>query len=355
MSRKRTYKNFEESKYGSKNTTTSTKETQKKKSQAMLQRFFKSNVEEVKFKDDFEQEDIKIWAWNINGIRAFLTKGVLKTFLEQHTPDILCLYETKIDQDTLLKMNIKKYFPKEYYQVWNCCKPPRKGYSGTAVFVKGVKPLRISKDFGTHNKEGRCITLEFEKFYLVSTYVPNSGQGLKRLSYRVEEWDADLTKHLKRLEEKGKPVIWCGDLNVAHEEIDIHDPIGNKSNPGFSDEERKSFSNILEQGFVDTFRHLNPTEKKYTYWSVRKNLRSTNDGWRIDYFVTSKSMIDQVIQSEIHDEILGSDHCPISMDLKLEPERKSFNSDENQDEDSHPVSSLILKFDESKFEDNSDK
>ena len=245
-----------------------------------------------------------------------MSKNIIQDFIKKHDPDILCLNETKIDEDTLNKLKLKNNIPKDYEQIWNCVKPPKKGYAGTAVFTK-IKPINIIHDIGVedHDREGRTITLEFEKFYLVTWYVPNAGSELDRLSYRVGEWDVEFQKFLANLESKGKPIILCGDLNVAHGDIDIYRPKGSHKYAGFTPEERKSFGDFLEKGYIDTFRNLYPKTQKFSYWSARGRARAENRGWRLDYFVVSKSIEKQVKDSEIHGDIDGSDHCPISINL----------------------------------------
>lgn len=182
-----------------------------------------------------------------------------------------------------------------------------------------MKPIRVIYDLGVpkHDKEGRTITCEFEKFYLTTCYVPNAGMKLERLDYRVTEWDLDFQKFIQDLEATGKPVIFSGDLNVAHGDIDVHNPKGLKKCAGFTDKERESFGKFLELGYIDTFRHLHPEEKQFSFWSAKKEARKNNKGWRLDYFVTSKSMIDSVKDSEIHSDVMGSDHCPISITIDI--------------------------------------
>ncbi|DAZ97299.1 TPA: hypothetical protein N0F65_009832 [Lagenidium giganteum] len=261
----------------------------------------------------------KLVAWNVNGLRALLKKdeGVyMRAYVAQEDPDVLCLSETKIAADELQK--IDDILPQYEHQYWTCAE--RKGYSGTAVLSK-TKPLQVLSELVVENdkpdNEGRFLALEFDRFWLVHTYVPNAGQNLDRLDYRTTQWDKALQNKMKELDAV-KPVVWCGDLNVAHEEIDIHDPKSNKNkSAGFTDAERESFGNFLSEGFVDSFRHLHPEDKQYTYWSYRFNARTKNKGWRLDYFVTSKVLMDSVLSSFVRDTITGSDHVPIGLELAL--------------------------------------
>ena len=225
-----------------------------------------------------------------------------------------------------LKNQVAKWFPLDT-QYWNCCKPPNKGYAGTAILISkdfgGPKPLKVTYDFGVpkHASEGRVVTVEFDKFDLVAVYVPNAGvDGLKRLDYRVKEWDVDFQRYLKDTETQSKkPVIVCGDLNVAHQEIDIFGPKGKERRAGFTVEERTSFGNFLKNAeFIDTFRHKYPKLVKYSYWNLRSGARQKNQGWRLDYFLVSGSMTNAVINSEINDEYWGSDHCPLSLTLDID-------------------------------------
>ncbi|KAF0691500.1 Aste57867_17302 [Aphanomyces stellatus] len=260
-------------------------------------------------------DGLRIIAWNVNGIRAVLKKdNYFRAYIAREDPDILCLSEIKID-DTALA-SVKRILPQYAFQHWKCA--DQKGYSGTAVFSK-VKPLSVQTSLvvdGEEENEGRYIALEFNRFWLVHTYVPNAGQKLERLSYRTEQWDTTLQATLKELE-KTKPVIWCGDLNVAHEEIDIHDPKGNRNkSAGFTDAERESFGSLLKMGFVDTFRKLHPEEQSYTYFSYRFGARGKNKGWRLDYFVVSESLMPNVEESYIRSTITGSDHLPIGVSIK---------------------------------------
>jgi exodeoxyribonuclease-3 len=247
---------------------------------------------------------VKFISWNVNGLRAILKKDFL-TIFNQLDADFFCLQETKL-QANQVELDLPGY-----YQYWNYAQ--KKGYSGTAVFTKKV-PLAVTYGMGIdkHDQEGRLITLEYSTFYLVTCYTPNSQTELKRLNYRLE-WENDFLDYLKKLDAK-KPVILCGDLNVAHQEIDLKNPKTNHKNAGFSDEERQRFTTLLANGFSDTFRHLYPTKTgKYSWWSYRFNARKNNAGWRIDYFVVSKSLLPQVQDSLILSDILGSDHCPVAL------------------------------------------
>jgi exodeoxyribonuclease III len=229
---------------------------------------------------------------------------------------ILCIQESKIDEERMIAENLKDKFPAEYLQYWNCCKPPIRGYAGTIIFTR-IKPISVVYDIGIakHDREGRTITLEFDKFFLVGVYVPNSGATLKWHEYRTNEWDLDFRAYLKGLERKGKPVVLAGDLNVAHQDIDIYDPKRNEQMACFTPAERQSFSNFVRMGFTDTFRELYPGKIKYSFWDIRDKSRKENKGWRLDYVMISNSAMHAVKDSEIHNEYWGSDHCPVSMTL----------------------------------------
>ncbi|MEE1312442.1 MAG: exodeoxyribonuclease III [Lachnospiraceae bacterium] len=249
----------------------------------------------------------KLVSWNVNGLRACVKKGFLDV-VDELDADVFCIQETKLQEG-----QIDLELP-QYYQYWNYAE--KKGYSGTAVFTK-EKPISVVNGIGidAHDKEGRVITLEYEEYYLVTCYTPNSQSELKRLSYRME-WEDAFRMYLKELE-KTKPVILCGDLNVAHKEIDLKNPKTNRKNAGFSDEEREKFTQLLEAGFIDTFRYFYPdTEGAYSWWSYRFKAREKNAGWRIDYFCVSKSLSDQLAEAMIHTDIMGSDHCPVSLILE---------------------------------------
>lgn len=247
---------------------------------------------------------MKIINWNVNGLRAILSKGNLIAFMNKEDPDIIAFEETKMQEDQLT------YNFDGYYRYMNCAE--KKGYSGTMVLTK-EKPLSVVYDFEgeDHPKEGRVITLEYEDFYFVCAYVPNSKDGLTRLDYRMH-WEDDLRKHLIKLDKK-KPVIYTGDLNVAHEEIDLKNPDDNHFSAGFSDEERNKFSELLKAGFKDTFREIYQDKIQYSWWSYRTRARERGIGWRIDYFVVSNRFMKNVKDSIIYDEIEGSDHCPVGI------------------------------------------
>ena len=250
---------------------------------------------------------MKLISWNVNGIRACVKKGFLDYFNEQDA-DIFCIQETKL-QEGQIDLNLEGY-----YQYWNYAK--KKGYSGTAIFSK-KKPLSVSYGLNIeeHDKEGRIITLEFENFYMITVYTPNSQTGLARLDYRMK-WEDDFKAYLKDLNIK-KHVILCGDLNVAHKEIDLKNPKNNINNPGFTVFEREKLTNLLNEGFIDSFRYLYPDKEFiYSWWSYRFNARKKNAGWRIDYFLTSDKLQDKIEDALIDTEILGSDHCPVILILK---------------------------------------
>lgn len=261
---------------------------------------------------------MKIFSWNVNGIRAVLRKGALQDFIAEYQPDILCLQETKAKQG-----QAEVDFP-EYEEIWNSAKKP--GYSGTAIFTK-IKPISIRSDFkfdftddyGDLNSEGRVQVVEFADFYLVNVYTPNSKPDLSRLKLRFENWDPEFLNLLKELEVK-KPVITCGDFNAAHQNIDIARPDANHHNAGFTDEEREGISNIIDASFVDSFRFLHPDSERYTWWSHWGNARANNVGWRIDYFFVSSRLKKDLVGAEIYESIFGSDHCPISINLDLKEE-----------------------------------
>lgn len=249
----------------------------------------------------------KLVSWNVNGLRACVKKGFLDVMNELDA-DVFCIQETKL-QEGQIDLDLP-----EYYQFWNYAE--KKGYSGTAVFTK-EKPLSVQNGIGVeeHDREGRVITLEYEDYYLVTCYTPNSQTELRRLSYRME-WEDAFRCYLKTLEEK-KPVILCGDLNVAHKEIDLKNPKTNHKNAGFSDEERAKFTELLEAGFIDTFRYFYPdVTGAYSWWSYRFKAREKNAGWRIDYFCVSECLEDRLAEVMIHTDIMGSDHCPVSLILE---------------------------------------
>ena len=250
----------------------------------------------------------KFISWNVNGLRACYDKGFADAF-NRLEADFFCLQETKM-QEGQLDVQFEGY-----QSYWNYAE--KKGYSGTAIFSK-VKPLSVTYGLGIeeHDHEGRVITLELESYYLITVYTPNSQEELRRLDYRMK-WDDDFRAYLKKLEEK-KPVIVCGDLNVAHKEIDLKNPKTNRKNAGFTDEERAKFTTLLESGFTDTFRYFYPEQEGiYSWWSYRFKAREKNAGWRIDYFLTSDSLKDKLRGAQIHTDILGSDHCPVELTIEL--------------------------------------
>ena len=250
---------------------------------------------------------MKFISWNVNGFRACLTKG-FEEFFKEVDADFFCIQETKMQPGQA------EFETPDYHQYWYSAE--KKGYSGTAIFAK-KEPLSVSYGLGIeeHDHEGRAITLEYEDFYLLCVYTPNAQRELARLSYRME-WEDALREYMKALDSK-KPVIYCGDLNVAHEEIDLKNPKTNHFSAGFSDEERGKFTELLEAGFKDTFRSLYPEEVKYSWWSYMYGARAKNVGWRIDYFVVSDRIIDKVKDSFILNEIMGSDHCPVGIEINI--------------------------------------
>ena len=250
---------------------------------------------------------MKLISWNVNGLRACMQKGFMEFFNEVDA-DIFCLQETKM-QEGQLEMELPGY-----YQYWNSAE--KKGYSGTAIFTK-QEPMQVTYGIGIveHDHEGRVITAEFEDFYVVTVYTPNSQRELTRLEYRMK-WEADFLTYLNGLKAK-KPVIFCGDLNVAHKEIDLKNPKTNRRNSGFTDEERSCFTTILENGYVDTFRYFYPNVTEvYSWWSYMFQARAKNAGWRIDYFVVSEELKKRLVDAKIHTQVLGSDHCPVELELK---------------------------------------
>ena len=251
---------------------------------------------------------MKLISWNVNGLRAVLGKGFLD-YVAQESPDILCLQETKLQPEQAV------FDLPGYHRFFNSA--DKKGYSGTAILTR-TEPLSVTYDFGgdEHRHEGRIITAEFPQFYLVCCYTPNSQDGLKRLDYRMR-WEDDLRDYLRELDQT-KPVVYCGDLNVAHREIDLKNPKTNRQNPGFSDEEREKMTQLLEAGFVDTFRYINgDVTDRYSWWSYRFHAREKNVGWRIDYFIVSQRLADKVKAADIRSEIYGSDHCPVLLELEV--------------------------------------
>ena len=251
---------------------------------------------------------MKIISWNVNGLRAVITKGFWNFFKSQNA-DIFCIQETKMQKDQAdFKFD-------GYYEYWN--QAEKKGYSGTLILTK-EKPISVKNGIGIeeHDKEGRVITLEFNNFYMVNCYTPNSKRELERLEYR-QIWEDDFRNYLNKLN-KVKPVILCGDLNVAHKEIDLKNPKTNRHNAGFTDEERNKMSLLLEKNFIDTFRFLYPEkENAYTWWSYMMKAREKNIGWRIDYFIVSNNINEKITEAKIHSDIFGSDHCPVELDIKI--------------------------------------
>ena len=250
---------------------------------------------------------MKLISWNVNGIRAVMNKGFMD-FFNKIDADIFCLQETKL-QPGQIELELPGY-----HQYWNYAE--KKGYSGTAVFSK-KEPISITYGIGVlqHDNEGRVITLEFEDFYFVTVYTPNSQEELKRLRYRME-WEDDFLKYIKELDDK-KPVIYAGDLNVARLDIDLKNPKANRKNAGFTDEEREKIERVLDEGFIDTFRYFYPEkEEAYLWWSYRFKARERNAGWRIDYFIASAKLKERLKDSKIHSDVMGSDHCPVELDIE---------------------------------------
>ena len=264
-----------------------------------------------------EEDMLKLYSWNVNGLRAVIRKGALQDFINKHNPDILCLQETKAKQGQA-EIDLP-----EYEELWNSAE--RAGYSGTAIFSR-VKPISVRYDFPTKTifadefgdplTEGRVLTAEFEDFFLVNVYTPNSKNELERLPLRYKKWDPEFLQYLKELENT-KPVVVCGDFNAAHEEIDIARPATNHHSAGFTDEERQGITNMINAGLIDTFRFLHPEDVRYTWWSHWGNARANNVGWRIDYFFVSKALEKNLKSAEIFEDVFGSDHCPISIELEF--------------------------------------
>ena len=251
---------------------------------------------------------MKLISWNVNGLRACVQKGFLDIFKELNA-DMFCIQESKL-QEGQISLELEGY-----HQYWNYA--IKKGYSGTAIFTRR-EPMSVAYGIGIeeHDQEGRMITLEFAEFYLVTVYTPNSQSELARLDYRMR-WEDAFLSYLKGLEEK-KPIVFCGDLNVAHKEIDLKNPKTNRKNAGFTDEERGKFSTLLGQGFIDTYRYFYPDQEGiYSWWSYRFQARKKNAGWRIDYFCVSESLKEKLVDAKIHTEIMGSDHCPVELDIDL--------------------------------------
>lgn len=264
---------------------------------------------------------MKLYSWNVNGIRAVIKKGDFDSFIKKHQPDILCLQETKAQKDQA-EIDLP-----DYHEFWNSA--DKKGYSGTAIFTKEkpinvvngffdeiIKKYKVTGDtYGDPNKEGRVLSAEFEKYWVVTVYTPNSKGDLSRLNLRYEHWDPAFLAHVKHLE-KTKPVLFCGDLNVAHQEIDLANPKPNIGKHGFTNQERERFQDFLDTGFVDTFRAHHPdTTGAYTWWTHWANARARNVGWRIDYWLASKSLASHIKSAAIHPDVMGSDHCPVSIEI----------------------------------------
>lgn len=255
-------------------------------------------------------KSLKLISWNVNGIRACLKKGFLD-FVEAEKPDILCLQEIKADQEVMAGLS----FPFPYVYSYSA---EKKGYSGTTILSK-IEALEVTRGMEDpqYNTEGRVLNCKFDGFTLVNVYTPNSKDGLRRLPYRQNEWDPKFREHLLQLEET-QPVISCGDFNVAHQEIDIARPDGNRRNPGFTDEERDGFTQLLDAGYMDTFRHFHPDEKdEYSWWSFRMNARARNVGWRIDYWLASQKLEKNLKDAGILQSVMGSDHCPVVLEIIL--------------------------------------
>lgn len=265
---------------------------------------------------------MKLYSWNVNGIRAVVKKGTFQQFIAEHQPDILCLQETKAQQGQA-EIDMPGY--EEY---WNSAE--KKGYSGTAIFTK-IKPIAVingfadaiaekyslTDDYGDPNKEGRVISAEFDEFWVVTVYTPNSKRSLERLGLRHDQWDPAFLEHIQELE-KTKPVFFCGDLNVAHTEIDLARPKDNVRNAGFTVEERSGMDKFIAAGYVDTFRAAHPdVTGAYTWWTAWANARTNNVGWRIDYWLASKTIADKVVNPQIHADVMGSDHCPVSIEVNV--------------------------------------
>lgn len=249
---------------------------------------------------------VKLISWNVNGLRSVMRKNFLE-FLDTEKPDVLCLQETKCTPD-----DVEQLWPARYATHWNCA--AKKGYSGTAIFTK-TRPLKVTPHVGIteHDQEGRVLMAEFDGFFLVNVYVPNSKRDLSRLPYR-QIWDRDFLRYLKKLEKK-KPVVFCGDLNVAHQEIDLTHPKANVKNHGFTPEERAGFTSFVEAGFVDTFREFEKGGGHYTWWSQMGGARARNVGWRLDYFLISQALRPKLKRAFIRPNVLGSDHCPVGIEL----------------------------------------
>ena len=327
-SKKSRSKSKSKSKRKSKATTKSNDKKNKNKNskneQLTLESFgIKSNLENPskeypKFPED-TKKIIKIIHWNINGLRPLLKRKELDDLIKEEDPDIICFNETKIDNEVIEKLNLKNLFNKTYKSYWYCPEE-KKGYSGTAILTK-YEPISVNYGINKdeHDREGRVITIEYDKFFLISCYTPNSGEGLKRLHYRIHEWDKDFFEYINSLKEK-KDIILAGDLNVAKEDIDIYEPKGHERVPGFTQEEKESFNKFLEKGYIDTFRDLHPEEQKFSFFSKRANMKEQDKGWRLDYFIINQNprnievQESDMIEREKYD---SSDHIPIYLTFKL--------------------------------------
>lgn len=262
----------------------------------------------------FPRQTISIVSWNLNGLRAWVKKSSVLDFCKRPEFDVLCFNETKLQDANVAEA--RRHFPEFPFQFWSCSQA-KKGYSGTAILSK-VEPIRFTEGIGMskHDDEGRTITAEFDTFFVVSTYIPNAGQKLERLKYRTQEWDKDFRNYLKGLEGTGKSVVWLGDLNVIHQDIDIYNIKGKEKQAGCTKEERKEFTESLSQGLVDSFRHLYPTTRKYSWYSTKNpKAKTENMGWRLDYAVISRGLVDRLRESNIYDGVEGSDHHPIEVVL----------------------------------------
>lgn len=264
----------------------------------------------------FDKEHILISTWNVNGIRQIIKKGLFKKYLDQFDVDIICLNESKIDEVAFKWENLASDIPEQYSHYWNFSKV-KKGYSGVAILSK-YKPITIINDMAIekHDSEGRLITAEFDKFYLVSVYVPNAGDQCKRLDYRCKEWEPDFREYLRNLQ-KSKPVILAGDLNVAQHNFDVYDPIRIRGTPSFTDEERAEFESLLKDGWIDAFRHLYPNKVGYTFYGYRNNMNVRRLGLRIDYFMCDQRIFGHVAKCEAHPQIYGSDHVPLHLHMDM--------------------------------------
>ena len=260
---------------------------------------------------------MKLASWNVNGLRARINSGHLEEYLNEYSPDILGIQETKLQEDNLKDIKFPEVMS-EYYTYYNFAEKP--GYSGTAIYTK-VKPIEVYYGIGLrdHDTEGRVITAEFDDFYFLTVYTPNSGRGLPNLDYRMD-WEDNFRDFVNNLAEE-KPVLINGDLNVAHKEIDLANPDTNRRNAGFTDEERRKFTELLESGWIDTFRYFYPDEEgAYSWWAYWRQARARNIGWRIDYFLASDNMEDYLVDAKIHNEVMGSDHCPVSLVINFDME-----------------------------------